>query len=278
MYGQTAEQRTGIWYSIIYYDYAKYYKEQKILTPALTNKNNFCLDNEGYFFVGGTAGVYGIVPKSGIDIKYLLGVLNSKVSEYYLKKICPIKQGGYFQYSTKFLEQLPIKLPETVGEKKIADQIVRKVNEILELYKSGIVDIDAVLESGETEKLHQLPKVSFKIADDAKFEKVKSDGSKIYINSQDFIEIKDKKIRDFVEAYLNAGSGKLAKTKDTKNKILNIPVPKDDERLKEIIKKGGADQAQNKDKIKKLENEINELIYQMYSITPQEQKIIEKSL
>lgn len=278
MYGKTAEQRTGVWYSLMYFDYIKYYNQPKILTPALTDKNNFALDNNKYFFVLGTAGIYGIVPKERIDVKYLLGILNSKLSEYFLKKICPIKQGGYFQYSTKFLENLPIKLPETPEEKKIAEQIIKKVDGILELYKSGIVDINSIIEGEETEKLHQLPKISFNINDNARFEKVKSEGNKIYINSQDFIEIRDKKIRDFVEIYLNSNSEKLVKAKDVKNMILNIPVPKSDEILKEIIKKGGADQSQIKGKIKKLEDEINELVYQIYGITETEKKVIKANL
>ncbi|MEM5810968.1 MAG: N-6 DNA methylase, partial [Candidatus Aenigmatarchaeota archaeon] len=278
MYGKTAEQRTGIWYSLMYFDYAKYYQQPKILTPALTDKNNFALDESGYFFVLGTAGVYGILPKENVNIKYLLGILNSKLSEYFLKKICPIKQGGYFQYSTKFLEKLPIKLPETLEEKKIAEQIIKKVDEILELHKKGIVDIDAILEGEETEKLYSLPKITFHIKDNAKFEKIKVDDNKIFINPQDFVEIKEKKVRDFVEVYLNYNREKLAKSKDVKNLILNIPIPKSEEVLKEIIKKGVFDQEQIKDKIKKLEDEINELVYQIYGITKEERKIIEESI
>jgi len=280
MYGKTAEERTGIWYSLMYFDYAKFMNKPKILTPALTDKNNFALDGNGYFFVGGTAGVYGIIPKENvnINIKYLLGLLNSKLSEYFLKKICPIKQGGYFQYSTKFLEKLPIKLPETQEEKKIAEQIIKKVDEILELHKSRIINIDAVLGSEETEKLYSLPKVTFSISDNARFENIKVEGSKIFINSQDFIEIKDKKIRDFVEVYLNYNKEKFIKAKDVKNLILNIPVPNSDEVLKDIIEKCKVDQSEIIEKIKNLEDEINELVYQIYGITKEEKEIIESNL
>ncbi|MBI5253612.1 MAG: N-6 DNA methylase [Euryarchaeota archaeon] len=278
MYGQTAEEKTGAWYSLMYFDYAKFYGKPKILTPALTDKNNFTIDEKGYFFVLGTAGVYGIIPNDKIDMKYLLGVLNSQISEYYLKKICPIKQGGYFQYSTKFLERLPIKLPQTPEEKKIADQIIEKVDEILELHKQGIADIDAVLEGEETEKLCNLPKVAFSIKDDAKFEKIKVDGNKIYINRKDHIEIKDKKVLDFVAVYLNFINEKLAKSKDVRSAILNLPVLKSEEILKEIVKKGSADYSQIKEKIKKLEQEINELVYEIYGVTKEERKIIEGNL
>jgi len=152
------------------------------------------------------------------------------------------------------------------------------VDEILELHKSGIVDMDAALEGEETEKLCNLPKVAFSISDDAKFEKARPLGNKIYINSRDFIEIKDRRIRDFVEAYLDSNSSKLAKAKDVKNTILNVPVPKSDEALKEVIRKGGAGQSQTKGKIKKLEEEINVLVYRIYGITNEEKGIIEEGL
>jgi len=146
------------------------------------------------------------------------------------------------------------------------------------LHKSGIIDIDAVLEGKETEKLCNLPKVAFSISDNAKFEKIEADDIKIFINPHDFIEIKDKKIRDFVEIYLNSNSEKLAKAKDVKSMILNISVPKSVEFLKEIIKKGGADRSQIKEKIKKLGDEINELVYHIYGITKEERRIVEENL
>jgi DNA-directed RNA polymerase subunit L len=276
IFGKTAEQKTGIWYSLMYFDYVPYFGKPKILTPALTDKNNFALDEEGYFFVGGTAGVYGIIPTDKINIKYLLGILNSRVSEYYLKKICPIKQGGYFQYSTKFLERLPIKLPETAKEKQISNQIIKKVDEILELNKKvKFIDIDELLKGEKTEKLYNLSTVTFSIKDNAVFDKVKVKGNKIFINSTDFIQIKNKKVRDFVSVYLNSMEEKLKKSKDVKNLIYKIEIPKSDSVLKEITKKGSLDKTNVKEKIEKLEQEINSLVYKIYGITKSEQKIIE---
>lgn len=248
------------------------FTKQKILSPRIAISNSFALDLEGEFYL--TDSAVAIIPK-GVDIKYLLGVLNSNILFFIVKNTSPFVQGRYYSYTRTYLDNLPIKLPETPEEKKIADQIIKKVGEILGLHKSGIVDIGAVLEGEETEKLHQLPKVTFNINDNARFEKIKSEGDKVYINSQDFMEIKDKKIRDFVEIYLNSISEKLSK--DVKNLIFNIVVPKSDEVLKEIIKKGGVDQSQIKEKIKKLEDEINELVYQMYGITKEEIKVIEEA-
>ncbi len=277
MYGKTAEQRTGVWYSLMYFDYADYYNKPKILTPALTDKNNFALDDNGYFFVGGTAGVYAIIPTDeDVNIKFLLGILNSKVSEYYLKYIAPIKQSGYYQYSTKYLEKLPIKLPETPEEKKIANQITKKVDEILDLTKkSEPINIEELLNGQETQKLYNLSSVSFQIKDSARFEKSDVKGDKIFINSDDYVQIKNKKVLDFAVIYLNSISEKLKKTKDIKGIIHNIKVPKSDRILKEIVEKGTFNSSEVKGKIEKIENEINELVYGLYKIDNNEKRIIE---
>ena len=275
-------KRWGVnkWYELPTARSFELFTKPKILTPSLSNKNNFSYDSTGFFFAKGAGGSYGVLLKDYKEDRYfyVLGLLNSMLLEFYLKQFLPIKSGGWYEYNRQYLEKLPIKLPSTPEEKKIANQIIKKVDEILKLHKSGIVDIDAILDDEETEKLHRLPKVSFNISDNAKFEKVKTEGSKVYINSNDFIKIKDKKIKDFVEIYLNFNSEKLSKSKDVKNLILNISVPKSDEILKEIIKKGGADQSQIKEKIKKLEEGINELVYQIYGITKEERKVVEENL
>ncbi len=274
------KQRTDMqWYEIEQPVSRKIFESTKIITPSISDTNNFTLDSEGYYCLDSC---YLIVIKDNfkekINYSYLLGLLNSKLLEFYLKQISPFVRGGWYTYKKQYTDALPIKLPETAEEKKMANQIIKKVDEILELHKSGIVNIDAVLEGEEREKLCNLPKVTFDISENAKFEKIKAEENKIYLNSQDFIEIKDKKIRDFVEIYIGFNSEKLSKSKDAKNMILNLPVPKSDEVVKDIIKKGGVDNAQIKEKINKLEEEINERVYELYGITKGEETIVKESL
>lgn len=263
------------WFSFWRVRNPKVFTKQKILSPRMATDNSFALDSNGEFFL--TDSAVAIVPRN-IEIKYLLGILNSNLLFYIVKNTSPFVQGRYYSYTKTYLKKLPIKLPETAEEKKIANQIIKKVDEILELHKLGITDINAILEGKETEKLYNLPKVTFNIKDDTKFEKAKTEGNKIYINSQDFVEIKNKKIRNFVEVYLSFNGEKLGKSKDVKNIILNISIPKSNEVLKEIIKKGETGKLQIKEKIKNLEDEINELVYQIYGIAKGERKIIEQSI
>jgi len=273
-------KRWGVktWYELPTSRSFELFNKPKILTPSLSNRNNFAYDNRGFFFAKGAGGSYGIILKANEKDKklYILGLLNSTLLEFYLKLFLPIKSGGWYEYNRQYLENLPIKLPETPEEKKIAHQIIEKVDGILDMYKSRIVDIDAALEGEETEKLYNLPNVVFNINDNAKFEKLKIDENRVYINSQDFIEIKDKKIRDFVEVYLNSISEKVSKTKDAKKIILNISVPKSADLLKEVIKKGITDRTQTEEKTRKLEKEIDHLVYAIYGLTEDDIKIIER--
>jgi len=192
--------------------------------------------------------------------------------EFYLKQISPYASGKYYRYMTGYLEKLPIKLPETEEEKRIADQIVNKVDEILELNRRLSIDIDELLKGQETEKLPYLASVSFSIRDDAKFERVEVKGDRVFISSEDYIEIKDKRIRDFVAVYLNSIAEKLRKSKDVKGLIYNIEVPKSVDVLNEIVRK---DKTKIEEEIRKLEEEINGLVFEIYGVKEEEIEIIE---
>ena len=44
---------------------------------------------------------------------YLLTVLNSKLGDWYIRKLGVTRNGGYFEYKPMFVEQLPVPLAET---------------------------------------------------------------------------------------------------------------------------------------------------------------------
>jgi len=61
----------------------------------------------------------------------ILGYLNSNVIEYYYKHKAPYISGGYYRYWRTYLNQIPIKFPETSDEKQLAEEIVYKVKLII---------------------------------------------------------------------------------------------------------------------------------------------------
>ena len=72
-----------------------------------------------------------ILRSSKIDLKYLLGLLNSKVLSYYLSKRLVTNSQGFPQILMGQLEQLPI----VKANEKNQDEIINLVNQLLELNK-----------------------------------------------------------------------------------------------------------------------------------------------
>lgn len=156
------------WFSLWRIRNREVFSKQKIVSPRMASSNRFALDEKGEFYL--TDSAVAIVPKE-IDIKYLLGVLNSNLLFYIIKNTSPFVQGRYYSYTKTYLEKLPIKLPETPEEKKIADLIIERVNDILELYKAGILE-DSVLGGEKTERLCNLPRISFSMRENAELEEI----------------------------------------------------------------------------------------------------------
>jgi len=110
----------------------------KIITPDYYAHASYCLDREGKFsFCGGGAGGYGIVPRPQIKPQYLLGLLNSRLLDWYLHKVTLRAYQTAYMYVKKYIERLPIRLPESFNraDKSRHEEVVTKVESMLEAKK-----------------------------------------------------------------------------------------------------------------------------------------------
>jgi len=108
----------------------------KILVPDIADCASFALDEAGeYAFTSG----YGITFKDIVteSPKYLLGLLNSKVLDFYLKNVSTTMRGGFFRYFTQFVEQLPIRRIDfsAPADKARHDKMVVVVERTVDLHK-----------------------------------------------------------------------------------------------------------------------------------------------
>ena len=105
----------------------------KIMTQVLSLHSSLTYDPNGfYYFVGGgTAGGYGVVLKnnSELDYKYLLGLLNSRLLEWFIHSYASPFRGGYFAYNKDSMGHLPI-IKISIKEQ---ETIIKLVDEILDL-------------------------------------------------------------------------------------------------------------------------------------------------
>lgn len=105
-------------------DYYEEFEKPKIIIPAIVKAASYTFDTNDFYSNDKTS----IIP---IDDKYLLGILNSKATDYFFKSIGATRQGGYFEYKPMYISRLPI--PD--ANQDVHDQIVHLVETMLQLQK-----------------------------------------------------------------------------------------------------------------------------------------------
>lgn len=125
------------WYAYVYPKNINLMKQGKILVPDIADRAQFAFDENGdYTFTSG----YGVTLKNntGLSLKYVLGLLNSKLLEYYLKRVSTPMRGGFFRFFTQFMEGIPIRTIDfsNPAEASAHEKMVGLVSQMLELHKS----------------------------------------------------------------------------------------------------------------------------------------------
>jgi hypothetical protein len=105
-------------------------RKPKIIYASVAQRGTFVLDEEGTF-VDKTC---YFIPSND---KYLLGLLNSQLMLYYFASIAVQRRGGYFEYLTQYVAQLPIRPINFSDPADVArhDRMVALVEQMLEFHK-----------------------------------------------------------------------------------------------------------------------------------------------
>jgi type I restriction-modification system DNA methylase subunit len=127
-------------------DYYKEFEKAKIIVPSIVRSASYSFDTNGFYSNDKTTIIV-------TDDLYLLGILNSKVSDYLMHSIASTKQGGYFEYKPMYLSQLPIRIIDfnNPSEKVIHDKLISLVDRMLELNKKK----NSLPPSAEREKIER---------------------------------------------------------------------------------------------------------------------------
>jgi hypothetical protein len=110
----------------------------KIFTPDLVAQASFSLDKSGeFYFPGGAAGGYGILVSSNYSREYILGLINSKLLNWFLRQISSSFRGGWFSAESRFIRHLPIRTinPSDPADVASHDKMVVLVERMLDLNK-----------------------------------------------------------------------------------------------------------------------------------------------
>jgi hypothetical protein len=133
---ERGRMRGAGWYGYIYPKNIDVMSASKILVPDIADGPSFALDQAGEYAL--TSG-YAITlrPEAAESLKYVLGLLNSRLLDFHLRRASTTMRGGFFRYFTQFIERLPVPSIDFSDppDKARHDRMVELVERMLEVHK-----------------------------------------------------------------------------------------------------------------------------------------------
>jgi hypothetical protein len=131
------------WYGIRRPQNVTKMNQKNILNTCIADGACFTSNNGDFLYFigsgGGGGGGYGIIlkPEEKMSYQYLLGILNSRLSTFYLRKVSSTFRGGYIALNRQYIEQLPIRTINfsDPADKARHDRMVALVTQMLDLNK-----------------------------------------------------------------------------------------------------------------------------------------------
>jgi hypothetical protein len=94
------------------------FEKPKIVYPDIAQRSEFAYDADGRYYLGNT--MY-LMPT---DAKWLLGILNSKLTYWYYRRISSQIQSGFARFIAQYVAQIPIATPDDPAQ---LDGLVTKI-------------------------------------------------------------------------------------------------------------------------------------------------------
>jgi type II restriction/modification system DNA methylase subunit YeeA len=157
------KEETGIryeWYALQRWA-ATYYPEfekEKIVWQEMSLEPSFAYDDKK-FYTNQTAYIM-----TGGNLKFVLGLLNSKISKWYMQNLAYSLSEGAQRWIKQYVEQIPLP-PITPQNQPLADQIVQKVQEILTLTQSSDYETNQEKQQKVKELEKEIDQLVYKLYD-----------------------------------------------------------------------------------------------------------------
>ncbi len=124
------------WWKYTWPLHKEWYNRSKILCPYLAPGNRFALDVEGeYLGLTDTTVLFENNQKE--DMRFILGLLNSRLLTFRFRSIGKLKSGGIIEYFWNSVSKLPLRIIDFPkgADKARHDKIVPLVDRMLDLHK-----------------------------------------------------------------------------------------------------------------------------------------------
>src|SRR5208282_5751728 len=186
-------------------------------------------------------------------------------------------------FKTIYLKQFPIKLPESPQEKKLADEVIDLVGQILDLIKlqqDSERDLSSRTERTDNARLDDYPSIIFNISSN-KIVQIRREGSRVLLNLTDYIECKDDFVARYVELCLKFSEAKLTYSNDLRRDIGQVRIPKDKQLVHRLVKRHDEEQKEIEgipERVKNLERDIDQRVYTLYKLSKDDIDLIEETI
>lgn len=242
------------------------YQTYKIIYPEISKHNQFAIDIDNYYCVGKNFIIY-LNSQKLEDYLVLTAILNSKIIEYYFKHYTSVKRGFYYEYMGNVGDLPVIKINDIVIHQKIVElmtQIMAKSN-LLNFDKFFINEVNKTTrEPIETYELKNNYAINH---DELKINKAENI-YKVLMGDKEVISTSYEKESEYVMYAMN---DKILQ--NIENKII---MPKNVYDILNNYDKIKKQYEETKNvNIKKIEEELNNIFYNLYNINKDEIIIID---
>ena len=285
-----------LWYGAARPQNLDYCFQRKLVLQLLSRRNSFTFDKEGKFMFqagGKGGGVYGFAPGEKVaDLGALLAFLNSKIADFLIKQTSSVYGGRYYSYADQFLRDLPVAAGLLEKKNDTAKRLSRitesltdfaaKQNQLRDKIESFPASFERDLSRYELDAVGKLTRAqpsSSQLAlelESLSVEKVLY-GYEASYGSQKPFEFDH---REHAECLVEAFRTRARKSLPLKEVLAwRLPVkPEGCKKLLEFLEGTRRELSRLRSEIASLEDELNDLVYKLYGVTPHEQRVIEDFL
>lgn len=251
--------------------------QKKILVQGFSEQSSVSFDSNGHYMFGPDIYVFQIKDCYLKFLNTLLCILNSNITNFFVKHVGVIHGSGYFKFEDRFLKNLPIKISHKRYQKE-CDKLLNQIYEIIEFgrktasfplkYNSKLKSVGGEFSSVAIKFGHKYKSILPEI-------QKRQDGSYNVIleNRENIATVDTKEKAKFVTLALEGKSFK-------KNEKAEILIPKSNTVVKKILEEYENDkkELQGAPSVEELENQLNKIVYKIYGLKEKEIKIVEDFL
>jgi len=262
----------------------------------LSRRNSFAFDPEGTFVFqagGKGGGVYGVAAGEKVgDLAVLLAFLNSRVADYLIKQTSSVYGGRFYSYADQFLRELPV-ANEIIEAKSKSSRLLAQIaaslydvaNQHCQLQRQA-ASFPASFEGGLTKyELDSVAKLCTARPSSAQLtlelESIVVEkalyGFQVRFGSQQHFEFEHRGHAECLAEALRCRKRRTLPLKDVLGWRLPVK-PEGCVALLKMLEETRNNLDRRAETLRSSEDELNDLVYRIYGVTPHERKVIEDFL